>query len=246
MSDSDDVGQGRSIAIDFADGLELYRRLCFSLANHKCQVADQVDLAKVSDNYGRLNIWGSDSRALRIGRGSLDDVLRTDDKLRSIVLDIIHDLKDALNQGRFISSSNFSFRNIITYNINLAILLSDSNENVGHEDNSIRDQSDEDSLSSISTASEQSSDDGSKSRPKKSETQHLVSNIFQQIRSLYKLSVLLRRPVVHEKYIRSVSKDVNASYFIPWTRLMWRTSFETRAKFLSVDSPWPTLGGGNN
>ena len=217
MSDYDDDGKSRSIASAFSDCLTLYRRLWFSLTDHEFQVADQVDLAKLSDGYGRLNVWGSDSGALRTGRGSLDDVLRTDDKLRSIVVDIIDDLINALKQGRFSSPSLISeLHNAMTLNTYLAILLSKRNENISQHNNSTRDDSDEDSLSSISTISEQYSDDGIKSRPKKSETQHLVSHIFGQIRSLYKMSILLRRPAVHDKYMRSVSKDANTSYFLPW------------------------------
>ena len=100
MPDPDNIQEARSIASDFSHSLILYRRLYGSLMDRDCPVADQVDVAKVSDNYGRLNVWGSDSGALRTGRGSLDDLLRTNENLRSIVLDTITDLTESLQRGR--------------------------------------------------------------------------------------------------------------------------------------------------
>lgn len=101
MPDPADIREARSIAPAFSECLILYRRLYFSLTDRDCRVADQVDVAKVSDNYGRLNVWGSDSGALRTGRGSLDDVLRSNENLRSIVLDTISDLTESLKRGKF-------------------------------------------------------------------------------------------------------------------------------------------------
>ena len=72
------------------------------------------------------------------------------------------------------------------------------------------------SLSSISTSSETSITHAGQARLKKNEFQHLVSSIFDQIRSLYKFSALLRRPVVRDKYIRSISKDPSVSCFTPY------------------------------
>lgn len=43
-----------------------------------------------------------------------------------------------------------------------------------------------------------------------------MGSIFDDIRSLYKLSTLLRRPSVPNKYIRSVSKDQEISHFARW------------------------------
>lgn len=37
------------------------------------------------DVYGRFGVWGGDSGADRMGRGSLDDVLRNDSKMASII-----------------------------------------------------------------------------------------------------------------------------------------------------------------
>lgn len=100
MSGSEDVEQPQSIAAAFFTCQDLYRCLYLSLAGQEAQVADQVNMADVSDNYGRLNIWGSDSGVLCTGSGSLDDMLRTDDKLRSIAHDLFGDLEDTLDRGK--------------------------------------------------------------------------------------------------------------------------------------------------
>ena len=60
----------------------------------------QINLAKISDNYGRLNIWGSDTGILRGGRGSLDERLRTDQRLRCLVLDILGELREVLGDRK--------------------------------------------------------------------------------------------------------------------------------------------------
>ena len=100
MLDPAGIQEPPSIATAFSECLILYRRLYVSLTGPDCQVADQVDVAKLFDNYGRLNVWGSDSGALRTGRGSLDDILRTNENLRSIVIETITDLTESLQRGR--------------------------------------------------------------------------------------------------------------------------------------------------
>ena len=75
---------------------------------------------------------------------------------------------------------------------------------------------DEASSSSVSTSSESSVGEEEKSSARKTDFQYLVSGIFRHIRSLYKISALLRRPVARDKYIRSVSKDEAVSFYAPW------------------------------
>ena len=88
-----------SIAAKFSDCLGSYRQLYFLLMSHDLQGLEHIDLVELSDNYGRLNVWGADSGALRIGRGSLDDILRTNENLRSIILDLLGDLREAIGRG---------------------------------------------------------------------------------------------------------------------------------------------------
>ena len=46
----------------------------------------------------------------------------------------------------------------------------------------------------------------------------LIATIFEHIASLYRVSVLLRRPTVHEKYIRSIPRDEGANSFEVWEK----------------------------
>lgn len=95
------VEQPQSIAAAFLECQDLYRRLYLFLAGNEGLVVGQIDLADICDNYGRLNIWDSDSGALRTRSGSLEDILRADDNLRAIAHDLLGDLAEALNRGRF-------------------------------------------------------------------------------------------------------------------------------------------------
>lgn len=60
---------------------------------------NEVSLPKISDGYGRLNVWGANAGAVRSGRGSLDDNLRNEKKLQSIIHDILTELIDVLRSG---------------------------------------------------------------------------------------------------------------------------------------------------
>lgn len=111
----------------------------------------------------------------------------------------------------------------------LATLLADGGTN---DDPPVAGDSDEDSLSSVSTASGPFPDDGSTSRSKNGEIHYLLSDIFVHIQSLYKISASLRRPAVNDKYIRSVSKDASASYFIPWDQAHVKNKFRNASEVL--------------
>ena len=112
---------------------------------------------------------------------------------------------------------------------NLATILAD----VGtHEDHLAAGDGDGESLSSDSTASEPFPDDGTRSRSKKGEIHYVLSDIFVHIQSLYKISVSLRRPAVQDKYIRSVSKDANASCYIPWDQDHVKNKFPNAGEVL--------------
>ena len=88
-----------SIAAKFSDCLGSYRQLYFLLTSRNVRGPQDIDLTELSDNYGRLNVWGADSGALRTGRGSLDDILRTFENLQSIILDLLGDLLEAIGRG---------------------------------------------------------------------------------------------------------------------------------------------------
>ena len=100
------------------------------------------------------------------------------------------------------------------------------------EQHLLADDSDGDSLSSSSATSESLLDGGNRSRPKKGEIHYSLSDIFTHIQSLYKISVSLRRPAVHDKYIRSVSKDANTSCFVSWDQSHVESKFQNASEVL--------------
>ena len=73
-------------------------------------------------------------------------------------------------------------------------------------------------ISTINIETEHSFDVGIRDLAKKATRQDLLAYVFEQIDSLYKFSSLLRRPAIHEKYIRSLSAGVPMSHFVPWDR----------------------------
>jgi hypothetical protein len=72
-----------------------------AIADEGCRVAREVSLTRISDEHGRLGVWGRDSGADRTGRGSLDDRLRNDPKLRGTVFELLSDLDRYLIRGVF-------------------------------------------------------------------------------------------------------------------------------------------------
>ncbi|KAK5656740.1 hypothetical protein OQA88_4288 [Cercophora sp. LCS_1] len=153
----------------------------------------------ISDEYGRLKIWGSQARAELPprARGSLDDTLRHDEELRSLVGGILSRLKGLLVQA--------------TAALGVAEAAPELNVTPGHGQ-----AEDFDSNSSISeeSFSDLDSNPGLElaaretrfpTDPRSSMIQRLIRQISEQIVSLYDLSALLRRPRVTNKYISSTS-----------------------------------------
>jgi hypothetical protein len=91
----------------------------------------------------------------------------------------------------------------------------DKDTDVSYSDPQSADQG---SSSSLSSDTGSSSDELRSPRPRKSEVQYLISVIFGHIRSLYKISLLLRRPAIHDKYIRSTPNDQALPHFASWDK----------------------------
>lgn len=127
----------------------------------------------------------------------------------------------------------------------IAVLLSEGNENIGHEDVSVGDESDEDSVDSIGTASKNRSDDGSISRHKKTETHDYSptswSGFDLSTSSLSICDVLLFTISISARFRRTKAPHTLFSGI----ELMWRTCFEMQPMPVLGDSHWPILGGGN-
>ena len=73
----------------YTNCLQRYRDIYFALSENDGFKRYHIPMPQFSDEYGRLGIWGRNSRADCTGRGSLDDNLRTDNSLRSITLDLL-------------------------------------------------------------------------------------------------------------------------------------------------------------
>lgn len=65
---------------------------------------EQVDLHEVSSEYGRLKIWGEQTKAYlpARARGSLDDVLRNDEALSGVVREILSRVNALLGAGKWL------------------------------------------------------------------------------------------------------------------------------------------------
>lgn len=166
MIDTEEDSQSPFIADTFVTCLVLYRKFHSCIASDERRIRCQVDLAKVSDEYGRLNVWGSDSGALRSGRGSLDDALRNDENLKSIVLDIVNDLIDAIKRGMLCCAICPDFVPILL-TPQIAISASEHQETADPADQEGAERSDDESLSSVSTSSETSIEETKQRRPKR-------------------------------------------------------------------------------
>ena len=102
--------------------------------------------------------------------------------------------------------------------------MSTNNDLTVHDDH-------QDSEGNTSTASEQSDDGESGTRPEENNAQFLISIIFAYIRSLYKLSKSLRRFTVHDDHSIFVSKDADASHIASWDQYIGNR-FPNATRFL--------------
>ncbi|KAL8882777.1 MAG: hypothetical protein Q9215_004309 [Flavoplaca cf. flavocitrina] len=211
-----------AIASMFLDCLISYKRLYFLLVGHQAQGAENIDVSELADNYGRLNLWGNDSGALRTGRGSLDDNLRTEDKLRSILLDILRELKETIDMG---------YLHLTQQSMDSGVPSVPENESISLGVSSALEDYDQGSSSTTGTASVLS-DDVTGDHSERASVQGLILAICEYTACLYKLSRSLRRVTVHEKYIRSVSKDIDLSPFAPYDQDHIRNKFPTASHTL--------------
>ncbi|KAF4336913.1 transcriptional repressor tup1 [Fusarium beomiforme] len=168
----------------YSECMRHFQSFLLTLSETDCRVIHlgQVVLPEILEQYGRIKIWGDQSKAdfPERARGSLDDTLRKDEELRSLVQAILRRLEGLLTQATNIASRKYD-------------------PDMG---------SDYDSISSVSADSDSSSlneeEDTGNRMPK---ICLLVNQITEQIRSLFDLSALLRRPKVKDKYIRSIGSE---------------------------------------
>ena len=83
----------------FANCLQHYRTLFIHLGQQTDDTNLNVSLSRLADEYGRVRIWGRNSGADRTGRGSLDEKLRADGKMQTIVSDLLQLLCNEVQRG---------------------------------------------------------------------------------------------------------------------------------------------------
>ncbi|THV79578.1 hypothetical protein D6D29_06767 [Aureobasidium pullulans] len=157
-----------SISTLYRDALQKYGKLVLDFEEHASPLAPtfQAHSVGIKDEYGRLRIWGEQTRAVlpEKARHSLDEQLRENEQTRNIIL---RTLRRLTNHIETVQSSRFG----------------------GCDDFSSSDES-------LST---QSSAPG----PPKSRLCKAIESVFDGIRSLYRISALLKRPRNANKYLRS-------------------------------------------
>jgi hypothetical protein len=63
--------------------------------------SESILLASLGDEHGRLRVWGRNSGADRTGRGSLDDRLRNNVRIRDMVAQMLESLYSCLVKGKW-------------------------------------------------------------------------------------------------------------------------------------------------
>ncbi|KAJ5773290.1 C2H2 type zinc finger domain protein [Penicillium paradoxum] len=199
MTDLSARASGPPLSESYLECIQSFGLFVQALSEDDCRVVhlEQIQLSEILEGYGRIKIWGDQSKAElpARARGSLDDTLRHDDELRSLVQGILTRLKAILGQGKSHNSTTYIARRKY-------------DPAVG---------SDHDSISSVSANSDSDSDEGGEhQRHRMPKICLLVQQTLEQIRSLFDLSALLRRPKIADKYIRSVdSKSHTATLSDP-------------------------------
>ncbi|KFY11671.1 hypothetical protein V491_07104 [Pseudogymnoascus sp. VKM F-3775] len=183
-----------------------------------------ISLSRFNDEYGRFGVWGGDSGADRMGRGSLDDVLRNDSKTASIIAELLENLN---------------------YDLNICISLvkasADQDQMKSHDEQAwLSDE--ESSVSSQSDTSDFKA--GSRVPSKTQRILRLLAIIVDHIQSLFQVSALLRRPTISNKYLRSVSKKTATEMESPFYNLDLAHIIEKR-RFWINQQKWGVPVGKN-
>lgn len=93
-----------SLGALYSGCISSFAKFVLALNEPGCDVIcrDEIRLNQVFEEYGRTKIWGDQSRANlpARARGSLDDTLRHNVDLKSLVRGILERLKALLQQGK--------------------------------------------------------------------------------------------------------------------------------------------------
>lgn len=98
------IASGKSIHETFVRCLDQYRSLTFQILdreNSETGVEDEVDLDRLMDEFGRLRIWGEQTKASLAdkARASLGDFLRNEERLNKEITEALAQLETQLSLG---------------------------------------------------------------------------------------------------------------------------------------------------
>lgn len=116
MAEASSTSSKESLSTVFTDCLTYYRKLLLTLNAENCRVVrlEQVDVTHIQDEFGRVKIWGDQTKATLLprARGSLDDTLRNNPDLQDTVRGVLKRLRWCLDQGR-----SFSIKYTISHSL---------------------------------------------------------------------------------------------------------------------------------
>jgi len=96
-------GSDLTLFAAFTHDISAFGKLCVALGQDLCLASrlGHVDPMSVSNEYGRLKIWGDEAKAdlPALAKGSLDDTLRHDCELLDLVLGILDRLAGILDES---------------------------------------------------------------------------------------------------------------------------------------------------
>ncbi|RBR25764.1 uncharacterized protein FIESC28_01446 [Fusarium coffeatum] len=224
--DDRQVARSHSLTELFGNCINEYSRFLLALGSEDCQVVKlkQINIEKALDGYGRLKVWGEQNRATISAstRGSLDDTLRHDDTLKKNVAQIFNLLTHQLEAAVPIASQR----------------LGDTVE-PGAEPTS-NPEFDSDSEYSSSSDDSDASGDCLSIRQRPDKLAVLMAHIQEQIKLLYHLDTLLRRPRLSGKYLKSTNENRQVSLMerydhahIEEKHRQWITSFKSESEIES-------------
>ena len=102
MAEASSASSKESLSTVFADCLTYYRELLLALNAEDCRVVrlEQVDVTRIQDEFGRVRIWGDQTKATLLprARGSLDDTLRNNSDLQDTIRGVLKRLRWCLDQ----------------------------------------------------------------------------------------------------------------------------------------------------
>lgn len=174
---------GSSIAQSFGQCLKSFESLISVLGRPGCQYAGEISLSGLQDEIGRLRVWAGNIGAHKTGRSSLDYRLRDASHIQQKIIRFLDDLTGMIQEA-------------------IAILSGDRKP--------YDDLSDSDSSADESSKAGSVLGNPARNGPKPTtELQQIFLDIVEIVNCLYKLSIAIRNPAPHDRYLKSAAIDTS-------------------------------------